>query len=83
MAIATVPAVVPRPKMKVAIRAVTKVGKVLATEKRSLTAIISTLLFTMLEEASMAIGIATRAPTILPMMLILMVSKRGVQMDGM
>ena len=38
---ATVPAVVPRPKMKVAIRAVTRVGKVLATEKRSLTAIIT------------------------------------------
>ena len=74
---------VPRPKMNVAIKAVTRVGRVLATEKRSLTTTMTTLFFMILEEANIATGMATKAPTREPMMLILIVSNNGPQIDGM
>ena len=79
----TEPAVVPNPNIKVAIRAVTRVGRVLATENSNLTKMMTTLLFIMFEDASIAIGMAMRAPTREPMILIFMVSNKGPQMDGM
>ena len=73
----TVPAKVPREKIRAQTRAMTRVGRVRIRPRRTRSRLTMTLLRSMLLEASTATGRAQTQPMTVPRMDILMVSSRG------